>query len=99
MIGVFRRAGERREHPPVLLQTLGIRRECLVRMQLVMVQMAHQGRPVLDPPVAVFLFNETVMLSGALQYCLTASLDLMADLVRVDRGNGGGQIDSRAPCV
>jgi hypothetical protein len=37
-----------------------------MRMQLVMAQMVHQWRLVLDPPIAVLPFDETVMLCGAL---------------------------------
>src|SRR6516225_1885990 len=85
------------QHLPILLQTLGIRRERLMRMQLVVAQMAHQRRLVLDLPIAVFPLDETVMLCGAPQCGFTALLDLVADLAGIDVGDRAGEIDARAP--
>src|ERR1700730_8894038 len=85
------------QHPPILLQRLGVGGESLMRMKLVVAQMAHQRRLVLDFPIAVFPFDETEMLCGALQYGLAAPLDPLSDPVGVDVGDRTGKIDMRAP--
>ena len=54
------------QHPPVLLQTLGVARESFMRMKLVVAQMADQRRLIFDFPIALFPFDETEMLGGAL---------------------------------
>ncbi len=85
------------QHPPVLLQALGIRRGRLVRMQFMVTQMAHQRWLVLDFPIAVFSFDEAEMLSRTPQNGLAALLDVVADFVGFDVGYRAGEIDARAP--
>src|SRR5215469_14096066 len=68
-------------------------------MQLVVAQMVHQGRLVYYLPVAVLPFDKTVVLCGAPQCLLAAFLDVMANLVGIDVGYRGGEIDARTPGI
>src|SRR6516164_9615631 len=61
--------------------------------------MADQRRLILNPPIAVLLFDKTVMLFGTPHHGLTTPLDVMADLVGVDFSYRGGEIDTRTPSI
>jgi hypothetical protein len=87
------------QYAPVLLQGLGIRREGLVRVELVPAQMPHQRRLVPDTPMPACHFNEAKMLFPGCQHLGEALPQVAPDLGGVDVGDGADEVDAHVPRV
>src|SRR5260370_29907048 len=68
-------------------------------MDVTATQTAYQPWRLPAPPAALLLFHEAKMLSTRGQHGGEALLQSLADLSRIDVGNGSCKVDARAPGV